>query len=205
MLLKNLDNKLSHSEAGHSEVLTALRAMQESLASISASTWFEQGVENCGLSKKDDIVSITNTLKHVSSQLHNLSGDGDASPLTLADLMTQLSDLNTRLATLEEEVQGVATAAVVVEEISTIKSVRSLEHQADMAAGERMREAVLGLDEFVRGQLDQVNAVSCTTFTFTFCPFDWTLTKIFVGLGTGRAAITTCVHSDDRQTTGGRF
>lgn len=159
-LLKELHSKVSTSEESHSTVISALETMQQTLTSISASSWFEQGVETCGLSKKDDVISISNALAHLSAQLQGLSGHGNAIPITLADLMTQLSDLSARLASVEVEVQGAATAAIVVGEISTIKSVRSLEHQADMAAGERMREAVMGLDEFVRGQLDQVNAVS---------------------------------------------
>jgi chromosome segregation ATPase len=156
--LEELDTKLSRSDNNNAQILATLENMQETLSG----SWFEQSLENTGISKKEDLAGMTHTLHHISTQLQNLSGDGDgddASSLTLADLMAQLSDLGARLTNVEEELQGAATAAVVVEEISTIKSAHSLEHQADMAAGERMREAVLGLDEFVRGRLDQVNAV----------------------------------------------
>ena len=157
--LEELDTKLSRSDNNNAQILATLGKIQETLTGIAAGTWFEQSLENTGLSKKEDLAGMTTTLHHISTQLDNLSGDGDSSSLTLADLMAQLSDLSARLISVEVEVQGAATAAVVVEEISTIKSAHSLEHQADMAAGERMREAVLGLDEFVRGRLDQVNAV----------------------------------------------
>ncbi|KIM28602.1 hypothetical protein M408DRAFT_23648, partial [Serendipita vermifera MAFF 305830] len=158
VILKELQSKASHSEKSHSEALVALNSMRETLSTLSATSWFEQGADSCGLSRQKDVLAINDALKELSTQVYVLGGDGDASSLTLGDLMTQLSDLSTRLASIEIEVQNGVTAAVVVEEISSIKSVRSLEHQADLAAGERLRETVLGLDEFVRGQLDQVNA-----------------------------------------------
>jgi chromosome segregation ATPase len=168
--LEELDTKLSRSDNNNAQILATLEKIQETLTGITAGTWFEQSLENTGISKKEDLAGMTNTLHQISTQLDNLSGDGDSSFLTLADLMAQLSDLNARLVSVEGVVQGAATAAEVVEEISTIKSAHSLEHQADMAAGERMREAVLGLDEFVRGRLDQVNAVRLCLVDFFVVP-----------------------------------
>jgi chromosome segregation ATPase len=191
--LEELDTKLSRADNNNARTLASLEKMQETLAGIATSAWIEQSLENTGISKKEDLTGITRTLHHISTQLHNLSGDGNASSITLADLMAQLSELSARLAGVEVEVQSAATAAVVVEEISTIKSARSLEHQADMAAGERMREAVLGLDEFVRGQLDQVNVVCLIPSNLlSACPICliryflyFVLIRISTGTGTG--------------------
>ena len=161
--LEELNANLSHSNSHHSETLSLLSKVRETLAGITSGAWFEQGIESAAVSKRQDLAEIGNALRHVTAQLHNLSGD-EASSLTLADLMAQLSDLGSRLTSLEVDVQGAATAAVVVEEISTVKEALSLEHQAGVAAGERMGEAILGLDEFMKAQIDQVNAVSISPF-----------------------------------------
>jgi chromosome segregation ATPase len=91
-------------------------------------------------------------------ELHNYQV-GDLST-SLADLAPTLSDINTKLSDLQSELETVATNAVVIEEIATVKEAQAHEHKTTVSATERIQSTLASLEEYFKNHLDQINVVS---------------------------------------------
>lgn len=94
---------------------------------------------------------------------------GDLST-SVADLTPVLSDINSKLSDVQLELEAMATNAVAVEEIATVKTAQSVEHKTTITATDRIQSTVESLEQYFKNSLDQINAVS---MRFPFASGHW--------------------------------
>ncbi|KAG8834317.1 hypothetical protein FRC17_009156 [Serendipita sp. 399] len=154
--LEKLEEELGRRlEAVDHTVSSRLGEVSSSLENVSNGAWVVGAIDECNLTKKED---IADAIDEVSLRLDRLeSSQSKTVAGSLADVSTQLDSISSRLVGIETGIQGAATSAEIVEEISTIKASHSNEHQANIAAATRVQSAVESLEDYTKNALDQVN------------------------------------------------
>ncbi|CCA66638.1 related to kinesin, putative-Leishmania major [Serendipita indica DSM 11827] len=157
--LNQVDDSLRHhGEHGRSEIKALLTRLEGTIATLATLSAVEQTLEDTKQSHKDDFRDVIQVVNHVSAQIDKLSTrQSNETSTSFSDISAQLSDINSRLVDIESTVQGVATTAEIVEEIATIRTSQSHEHQASTASVARVQTVVESLEEYTKSALDQVN------------------------------------------------
>lgn len=126
---------------------------------------------------------VSQTLQSIVSQLEGLNSRKDEGiSVYIAEVTTQLTEMNLKLAEIGSDVRAAATASDIAEEISTVKDAHAHEYKASLSASERIQASIVSLENYTKSAVDQINAVG--TFPSHTSPTNYLL-YIYIPIGIG--------------------